>query len=74
MAKSKNIAFVSKDCVACGCCAKVCPLEAVSVYKGMYAAVNEQKCVGCGKCAKACPAAVISIIPGGGEENEKTLV
>jgi Pyruvate/2-oxoacid:ferredoxin oxidoreductase delta subunit len=50
-----------KDCVACGCCVKVCPLKAIEILKGVTAQVNEEKCVGCGKCAKECPASVIVI-------------
>lgn len=49
------------QCVACGCCVKVCPLNAISVYKGIRAVVDWNKCVGCGKCARECPAAVIEI-------------
>ncbi|HIT68755.1 MAG TPA: 4Fe-4S binding protein [Candidatus Aphodomonas merdavium] len=48
-------------CVACGCCVKVCPLQAVTVFRGLYAKVEESKCVGCGKCARECPASVIEI-------------
>ena len=35
-------------CVACGCCMKVCPLGAISIYKGLFAQVDANKCVGCG--------------------------
>ena len=35
-------------CVACGVCANVCPREAVSIYKGCYAIVDEALCIGCG--------------------------
>ena len=49
------------SCVACGCCAKVCPVKAIEIYKGLYALVHEEKCVGCGLCGKACPAGCISI-------------
>ena len=48
-------------CVACGCCVKVCPLGAVSVWRGITAKVDPETCVGCGKCARECPASVISI-------------
>lgn len=59
---SKRKAFVDKKhCVSCGCCVKVCPLKAISIYCGVYAVVDKEKCVGCGKCAKACPASVIDI-------------
>ncbi|MCI6812221.1 MAG: 4Fe-4S binding protein [Lachnospiraceae bacterium] len=55
-------AFVEqKDCVACGCCVKVCPVTAIQIAKGIYAQVNRDKCVGCGKCARECPATVITI-------------
>ncbi|HIQ67922.1 MAG TPA: 4Fe-4S binding protein [Candidatus Faecousia excrementigallinarum] len=55
-------ALVEEDlCVACGCCLKVCPMAAISVYKGLYAQVDWQKCIGCGKCAKECPASVITL-------------
>ena len=58
----KRKAVVStKDCVACGCCVKVCPLQAVRVVKGITAQIEEDKCVGCGRCARECPASVIEI-------------
>ena len=54
-------AFVaSSDCVACGCCAKVCPLGAIEIWKGITARVSD-RCVGCGRCAAECPASVITI-------------
>jgi len=58
----KKAVVLSKECVACGCCAKACPREAISIYKGLYAVVDTTKCIGCGKCAIACPAQVISIV------------
>lgn len=42
-------------CVACGCCVKVCPKGAISIFKGIFARVDRETCVGCGKCAKECP-------------------
>ena len=48
-------------CVACGCCVKVCPLQAIKIVRGVTAQVNREKCVGCGKCARECPASVIEI-------------
>lgn len=51
--RKKRRAYVEqRDCVACGCCVKVCPLNAIQVYRGLYAQVDEDKCVGCGRCAK----------------------
>lgn len=48
-------------CVACGCCVKVCPRGAISVVKGIFAAVDDAACVGCGLCARECPASVITV-------------
>ena len=48
-------------CVACGVCALQCPREAISIYRGCYAAVDASKCVGCGICEKACPAGSIRV-------------
>lgn len=59
--KSKKLAVVGAECVACGTCVKVCPLGAISIYKGLTALVDPDKCVGCGKCSLACPASVITI-------------
>lgn len=51
-------------CVSCGACRKVCPREAISIWKGCYAVVDEEKCVGCGICARTCPAGCIAIKEG----------
>lgn len=61
MAKAKKAASVGSECVACGCCEKVCPMGAIKVEMGIIARVDREKCVGCGKCEKVCPAAVISV-------------
>lgn len=54
-------AVIDEDsCVACGCCTIACPLDAIKIYKGIYAVV-EGKCVGCGKCKSICPASVIQM-------------
>ena len=60
--KKQRKAMVNQSaCVACGCCVKVCPLQAIEVIRGGAARVDLQKCVGCGKCARECPASVIEI-------------
>ena len=60
MARRKAVVSI-RECVACGCCIKVCPRNAISVLQGIYAKINEELCVGCGKCAKECPASIISL-------------
>ena len=58
----KKLAFVDhKICVACGACMKACPKDAISIYRGCYAAADKAKCVGCGLCSRTCPAGCITI-------------
>lgn len=60
--KKRRKAFVdTSDCVACGCCVKACPKNAIEIWKGIMANINVESCVGCGKCAKECPASVITV-------------
>lgn len=60
--RTRRKAFVDAGlCVACGCCAKICPLSAIQVWRGIRAVVDEARCVGCGKCVRECPASVIEL-------------
>lgn len=60
---SKRVAQVERTyCVACGSCVKVCPLSALSVWRGVTAQVDRGRCVGCGTCARECPAGAIQLI------------
>ena len=59
--KKRKARVAQADCVACGCCVKVCPRGAIKVYKGLYAQVDDELCIGCGKCAAECPAAIIEM-------------
>ncbi len=49
------------QCVACGCCVKVCPRDAIAIVWGATAQVDTDACIGCGKCAKECPASIITL-------------
>ena len=53
--RKRRKAFIDKACVACGCCLKVCPKQALEIWKGITAKVDLEKCVGCGICAASCP-------------------
>lgn len=60
--RKKRKAYISQEeCVACGCCVKVCPKNAIQILKGILAQADPAKCIGCGKCARECPASVIEI-------------
>jgi ferredoxin len=53
-------------CKACGNCAGVCPIEAITVENRApgepFVSINPDLCLGCGLCAQACPAAAIRLI------------
>ena len=61
MANSSRVSRIGKECVACGCCVKVCPRAAIRIANGITAQVDPVRCVGCGICARECPATVITI-------------
>lgn len=60
MAKRKAI-ISTGECVACGCCMKVCPRSAILIPRGIHAHIDRDLCVGCGKCAEECPAGIITL-------------
>lgn len=74
MSKYKKLAAVREDCVACGCCAGVCPRDAISLSDGIRAKVDQARCVGCGKCESACPGGIISMRDREERCHEKTVV
>ena len=60
MARRKAV-INTQECVACGCCIKVCPRNALTIPNGIFAKIDKSLCVGCGKCAKECPAGISTL-------------
>ncbi len=58
--KRRRARVDESTCVACGCCVKVCPTGAITIFRGIRAEVSAA-CMGCGKCVKECPASVIEL-------------
>ena len=48
------------ECIGCGACAEICPVDAVQMVEDKPQ-VDLDWCIGCGVCAVQCPANVISI-------------
>ena len=67
MAKYKAINEQDR-CVACGVCVKVCPKDAISIYKGCYAQIDEDKCIGCRSCKVNCFYGAVTMIRHTGKE------
>jgi UDP-glucose 4-epimerase len=51
---------VGDDCVGCGACLDICPVDAISLETDR--AVIGEVCKGCGRCVAACPTDVISML------------
>lgn len=49
---------ISDECIACGSCIDVCPVEAIS--EGDIYVIDGELCIDCGACADECPVDAIA--------------
>jgi ferredoxin len=49
----------AEECTACGACAEVCPVEAITIED--VAVINEEECTECGACVEECPNECITL-------------
>ncbi len=49
-----------EECIGCGACRDICPVDASVVVEG-HAEVDLDWCIGCGVCAVTCPTGAISL-------------
>ena len=57
------IAFIREsDCIGCGKCLPVCPVDAIVGAPKWLHTVIEQDCISCEKCLPACPVDCIDLI------------
>jgi Fe-S-cluster-containing hydrogenase component 2 len=50
------------ECVGCGACADVCPMDAIAMVDD-DAVIDVEICLGCGLCARACPTDSVTMEP-----------
>lgn len=46
--------FITDECINCGACAPVCPVEAISEQGDKYE-IDMETCTDCGACDEICP-------------------
>jgi electron transport complex protein RnfB len=58
-----KIAFIrEQDCIGCGKCLPVCPVDAIVGAPKWMHTVIEQDCISCEKCLPACPVDCIDLL------------
>ena len=60
----KLIEIDSEECINCGACITLCPVEAITVDKEESVVFNQEKCLGstCSACVDACPSRAIKSV------------
>ncbi len=67
----KLIEIDSEECVSCGACITLCPVEAITMDGDASVVFNQEKCLGstCSACVDACPSRAIKSV----KQNSKEL-
>ncbi len=45
---------ISSDCISCGSCQSVCPVDAIKEGESQFV-IDADACIDCGACAAQCP-------------------
>ncbi len=45
---------INDNCILCGACAEICPVNAISEGENQYV-IDAETCISCGACADTCP-------------------
>lgn len=58
--KKMGTHFINDDCINCGACVDVCPVEAISEGEDIHV-IDQDVCSDCGACDEICPVDAIKI-------------
>ncbi len=50
------------ECVHCGACISICPVQVFSFAEDWSVAMDESKCIQCGTCVTACPHGALRVM------------
>jgi len=53
---------ITNECICCGACQPVCPVEIIREGKDIYI-IDADLCTGCGACVEVCPVSAIHEAP-----------
>ena len=61
LAERPLVLQITKNCLKCGLCVQLCPVDAVRVRHRAFQ-INDDICIGCMACLEACPVeAIVSL-------------
>jgi NAD-dependent dihydropyrimidine dehydrogenase PreA subunit len=52
---------ISENCVGCGECIDVCPVNIYELQDGKSVTINEEECIGCESCVEVCENDAITV-------------
>jgi ferredoxin len=60
----KLIEIDNEECISCGACLTLCPVEAITLDEDATVVFNQEKCLGstCSACVDACPSRAIKSV------------
>lgn len=50
-----------EQCIGCGACVSICPVEAIAMDDDGKAFIKEDICIKCGTCESVCPTSAIDV-------------
>ncbi len=71
---AEGVILTAENCIACGICAKQCPVEAIEVDRQERTwSIDRDGCVSCGACTDKCPKKCIEIGTGAADGGVETF-
>ncbi len=56
--------YITEQCIGCGACLRICPVEAVAGKPKKRHEIDSQRCIECSACGRVCPSGSVVTILG----------